>query len=341
MAVTQVADVVVPQIFTPYVQQLTEEKSNLIQAGLATRDAEADRLLAGGGLTFELPSFRDLANVADNVSTDNDASPSVAQKIQTSQETAVRLSRNQSWSSMDLTAALAGADPMQAIANLVSGYWTRRLQAIWVATTTGLFNDNAAAPTGGDQHLINDMTVDLSGGGFQEGVSTFSAEAFIDAVGTMGDSFENIVAVAMHSTVFFKAQKNNLIDFIPDARGEVAIPTFLGRRVIVDDGLPNAAGVFDTWMFGSGAFRLGVSTPRVPTEVDRNPEQGDGGGQETLFNRVEWALHPVGNAYIGTAASGGPSNANTANNLAHLDSWSRVFPERKQINIARLITQES
>jgi hypothetical protein len=34
-------------------------------------------------------------------------------------------------------------------------------------------------------------------------------------------------------------QKNNLIDFIPDAEGHINIPTFLGRRVIVDDGMPN------------------------------------------------------------------------------------------------------
>ena len=72
----------------------------------------------------------------------------------------------------------------------------------------------------------------------------------------------------------------------------------------------------------------------------RAPSAGNGSGQDTLFNRVEWCMAPVGYAYVGTAASGGPSNAATTNNLAAATSWRRVFPERKQISIARLVTRE-
>lgn len=59
--ITQIADVVVPEIFTPYVQQLTEEKVRLIQSGVAVRDPFMDTLLAGGGLTFNVPSFATLS----------------------------------------------------------------------------------------------------------------------------------------------------------------------------------------------------------------------------------------------------------------------------------------
>lgn len=348
--VTKIADVIVPEIFTPYVQQLTEEKARLVQSGVVSVDAAIQQMLAGGGLTFNVPSFRDLDNDADNVSTDNDASSSSPNKIGTSQETAVRLSRNQSWSSMDLTAALAGADPQSAIADRVAFYWARRLQSAFVATMQGVFADNAAVPAGGDTHTQDDLTNDISGGGYVAGVTDFSAEAFIDTLTTMGDSSGLLSAIMVHSTVFARMKKNNLIDFIPDARGEVEIPTFQGLVVIEDDGLPNpagagaaatAAGIYHTWILGTGAVRWGASSPKVPTEVDRLPSAGDGGGQDVLYNRVEWAIHPAGHAYIGTAPSGGPSNAATANNLAHADSWSRVFPERKQIKIARLITRES
>ena len=58
--VTRIADVVVPEIFTPYVQQLTAEKSRIIQSGAMVMDSELSSSLAGGGLTFNLPSFRDL-----------------------------------------------------------------------------------------------------------------------------------------------------------------------------------------------------------------------------------------------------------------------------------------
>lgn len=349
MAVTKIADVVVPEIYTPYKQLVTEQKSALIQSGVVARDASIDTLLNGGGLTFNTPSWKDLDNDEENTSTDNEASFSVPKKIGTVTEISVRLNRNQSWSAMDLAADLAGSKPMTAIGNRVGYYWTRRLQAMFIATMQGVFADNAAAPTAGE-HVQNDLTNNISGAAYSAGVTDFSAEAFIDTAVTMGDSAEALGMCFMHSIVYARAQKNNLIDFIPDANGVVNIPTFLGRRVIVDDGLPNpagtgaaqtAAGIYHTWLFGGGAVRYGVGTPETPFETDRLPSAGDGGGQEVMYDRVQWCLHPVGHAYVGTPPNGGPTNAATANNLASATSWRRVFTERKQIKIARLITRES
>ncbi len=339
--ITQIADVVVPEIFTPYVQQLTEEKVRLIQSGIVVRDPFMDTLLAGGGLTFNVPSFRDLDNDTDRVSTDTaideftggTAKPDPL-KIQTDQEVAVRLSRNNSWSSADLTSALAGTDPMAAIANRVAFYWTRRMQAVFVATQNGVIKDNVSNDAG-------DYENDISGVGYIAGVTDFSAEAFLDAAVTMGDSMQDLVAVMVHSVVFNRMQKNNLIDFIPDARGEVQIPTFLGREVIIDDGMPSAGNVYDTWLFGAGALRLGVGSPKVPTEVEREAGGGNGGGQEILYSRVQWSLHPNGHAYTGTSPNGGPGNGTGANDLNNAGSWNRVFPERKQIKFARLVTREA
>lgn len=342
MALVQIADVIVPTRFNPYVQQITEEKTRLIQSGALVRDAQIDGMLSGGGLTFNVPSWKDLANVPENVSTDdakgvNDAVP---QKTGTGQEVAVRMNRNQSWSEADLVSTLAGADPAASIAARVGDYWSRRMQAVFVATMKGVFADNAAAPSG-SEHVLNDLTNDISSTVYSAGVTDFNAAAFLDAILTIGDSMQDLTMVMVHSVVYGRMQKNNLIDFIPDARGEVMIPVYQGKQVIVDDGMPNASGVYDTWIFGAGAVRLGVGTPRVPTEIFRNPEAGAGGGQETLYNRVEWCLHPVGHKYAGSAPNGGPSNLATTNNLAHAGSWQRVYPERKQIKIARLITREA
>ncbi len=349
---TQVSDVVVPEIFTPYVQQQTEEKARLIQSGVIGRNALLDQHLSGGGLTFNVPSFRDLDSDADNVSTDSEAdilalsgsgatpalpgsfNDSIPMKVESSTEIAVRLSRNQSWSSADLANALAGADPLNSIATNVAFYWQRRLQAVFIATMNGVILDNVANDAGDYQNNI-------SGAVFVDGVTNFSAEAFIDAAVTMGDSMEQLIAVMVHSVVFARMQKNNLIDFLPDATGQIQIPTFLGREVIIDDGMPVTASVYDTWLFGSGAMQMGVSSPKVATEVERKPGAGNGGGQEILHSRVEWSMHPVGHAYTGTAANGGPGNGTGANQLNNATSWDRRFPERKQIKFARLVTREA
>jgi hypothetical protein len=241
---------------------------------------------------------------------------------------------------------------MQAIAGLVSDYWVGRMQSAFVATVQGVFADNAAAPTG-TEHTLNDLTVDISddaSGSYSAGVTDFTADAFIDACTTLGDGAAGVTAVMVHSIVYARMQKNNLIDFIPDSEGRINIPTFLGRRVIVDDGMPNpagrgaaqtASGVYHTWLMGPGVVRIGIGTAEVPTEVERNPAAGRGSGQEVMYSRVEWMLHPVGHRYEGTPAKGGPSNASTTNNLANASSWKRCFPERKQIKIARLISRES
>lgn len=339
---TQIADIVVPEVFTPYVQQMTEEKVRIIQSGAAVRDPSIDAMLAGGGQTFNIPSFRDLDNDEDRVSTDathmqftsSHGQEVVPRKIQTSQEVAVRLSRNNSWSSADLAAALAGEDPMEAIASRVAMYWSRRMQAAFVATMNGVIKDNDA--NDGDDYIH-----DISGNAYSAGVTDFSAEAMIDATLTMGDSMEDLTMIMVHSVVYARMQKNNLIDFIPDARGETRIPMFLGRQVIVDDGMPATTNVYDSWLFGPGAIRVGVGSPKVPTEVERLPSGGNGGGQEVLYNRVEWVLHPTGHAWEGGAAGGGPSNAASTNNLNDAGSWNRVYPERKMVKFARLVTREA
>lgn len=347
---TQISDVVVPEIFTPYSQLLTEEKSRIIQSGLAVRSGELDILLAGGGATFNVPSFRDLDNDADRISSDTsvpfataDASLPVAGlarppdplKTGTVREIAVRLNRNNSWSSTDLSIILAGVDPMQSIASRVASYWARRLQVVFIATWNGVIADNVANDAG-------DYENDISGGGFIDGVTNFSAEAFLDAAVTMGDSMEDLRAMVVHSVVYNRMQKNNLIDFIPDARGEVIIPNFLGREVIVDDGMPRTGQIYDTWLFGGGATQLGVGTPPIATEMDRKPGAGNGGGQDVLYSRVMWAMHPAGHAWIGTAGDGGPANTGTADDdLDEAGAWNRVFTERKQIKFARLVTREA
>jgi hypothetical protein len=344
--ITKLSDLIVPEIFNPYVQQRTEEKSRIISSGAAVRDTLLDQNLAGGGLTFNVPSFKDLDNETENVSSDDaddrftaGSANSAPKKTGAAQETAVRLSRNQSWSSADLASALTGRDPMDSIAGLVAGYWARRQQAAFIATMTGVFADNDAAPVG-SEHVLGDLTNDVSGATYLKGVTDFSASAFIDAAVTMGDSMGDLSMIAVHSIVYARMQKNQLIDFIPDARGETQIPTFLGRTVIVDDGITSSSGVFHTWLFGAGAVRLGMGSPKVPTETKRDPDAGNGGGSEILYNRVEWAIHPAGHRYIGTPANGGPSNAATSNNLANAASWQRAYSERKQIKIARLITRE-
>lgn len=338
--IVRLSDLIVPSIFSRYMQLYTTQKIRLVKCGAMALDPRLSLDLAGGGLTFNRPFFKDLDDDAENVSTDDPAQKSTPNKIGTGQEIQVRMNRNQSWSSMDLAAALTGEDPVQAITNLVSSYWARRWQGAFIATMNGVFANNALATDA--YHNQNDMTMDVSGASYTDGVTNFSAEAFIDACLTMGDSLNEMTMAGVHSVVYGRMLKNNLIDFVSDSvNGEaISIPTFLGRELIVDDGIPFTSGKFETWLFGRGSLAYGSAPPAVPVETKRDPDAGNGSGQETLYTRQQFCIHPVGHAYVGTAANGGPSNAATSNNLANANSWRRVVTERKQVKVARLITRE-
>lgn len=359
MAAVQVSDVIVPEVFTPYLQQQTEEKTNLIDSGVLVVSPVISNLLAGGGQTFQVPSFQDLdasdSTGAENVATDSladiqtasfqngtptdanrgDATP---QKIATTREIAARLVRNQSWSATNLSGELAGADPMSAIGSRVGNYWRRRLQSLFVSTFNGILADNAAAPSGSDTHTQNDLINDITGGSFIDGVTNFGADAVEDTLLTMGDSMNDLGAIMVHSVVYTRMKKLNLIDFIPDARGETNIEVYRGMRVIVDDAMPRTGAIYDSWIFGQGAAQLGEAAHDRPVAVHTEELAGNGDGQEILTTRKVYAIHPTGHAYIqGALPDGGPSNAD----IETAANWSRRYPERKQIKFACLRTREA
>jgi len=338
---TTIADVIVPETFTPYFVQQTEVKDRLVRSGAVVRDNELDAKLAGGGLIFSVPSMQDLADDEENVSSDQgaDATPG---SFATSLEKQVRLSRNRPWKETDLAAALAGVRPVAAAGALVGGYWSRRRQAALVATLQGVFADNAQAPDAGDTHTQDDMTIDISGAGYSAGVTDFSAEATVDTLATMGDSEDQIGIALMHSLTYARARKNNLIDFIPDSEGQVMIPTYLGKTVIVDDGMPNpagagaaqtGAGIFHTWFLGAGAIRMGFNTPANATAIQRNELANNGGGETVLMTRTETILHPVGYAYIGNSPGGGSTSRSAASSTASSDPWAGVLSEGVRLHL--------
>jgi hypothetical protein len=339
MALVQITDVVVPARFAAYVQVLTAQKSALIASGVVAVDAFLAGLLAGGGATFNLPFWNDLADTEANTSGDEKADYSgaavnspltdaVPLALTTGREIAVRVNRNQNWSAADLSGALAGSDPMDAIANRVADYWVRQDQRLFIAATQGVIADNIANDSG-------DMIENIATSGSVTDANRFSAEAFIDAQQTMGDRGSDLTAVVCHSIVEARMKKLNLIDYIPDSNGVVNIPTYQGKRLIVDDGMP----VFNTgsnpstsiWLFGASAFGMGEGSPRVPSAVSRYELAGKGGGQEVLTSRREFILHPRGFAFVGSPAGESPTNTE----FATATSWDRRV-ERKLIRFAEL-----
>ena len=145
----------------------------------------------------------------------------------------------------------------------------------------------------------------------------------------------------MHSVCYTTLQKLQLITFIPDARGEINIPTYLGLRVIVDDQLdvtPAATNgnVYTSVLFGQGAFGYGTTPAVEPSELERVANAGNGGGQDILHYRQNEIIHPQGFAFLSSGIAAGISATRTQ--LESATQWDRIYNERKNIPLAFLQT---
>ena len=313
---TIINDVIVPEVFNPYVIERTAELSAFYQSGIIARTPALDVLASSGGKLVNMPFWEDLSG-DDEVLSDTEAL--TVGKITAAQDVAALLARGRAWSVNDLAKALSGDDPMAAIGDLVAAYWARRFQAILVKTLDGVFGNNATLMTG-NKH-------DISGSAVAEDDDVISAKTAVDAIYKLGDSADKLTGFAMHSATVAKLAKDDLIEYIKPSEGEPEVPTFLGKRVVVDDSLPQAEGVYTTYIFGSGAFGWGEGGAPVPTETARDALSGD----DILVHRRHFILHPRGVAFQNDQVSG-PTPSNTE--LADYRNWLRVY-ESKNVRIVQ------
>ena len=324
MAKTVITDVIVPEVFNPYVIERTAELSAFYQSGIIARNPELDRLASSGGKLINMPFWEDLDGDDEVLS---DSTALTVGKITAKQDVAALLTRGRAWSVNDLAKALSGDDPMAAIGDLVAEYWARRFQAILIKTLDGIFG---LVTSGTYTTEMNTNKHDISA--LQGDAAVIDAKTAVDAIYKLGDNADKLTGFAMHSATVAKLTKDDLIETIPPSEGKPAVRTFLGKPVVVDDGLPNDNGVYTTYIFGAGAFGWGEGGAPVPVETARDALAGD----DILIHRRHFILHPRGVAFqnadlsYGSGTNATPSNDNLANPL----NWKRVY-EPKNVRIVQ------
>ncbi|WP_195631739.1 major capsid protein [Enterocloster bolteae] len=323
---TTLQDVIVPELFNPYVINRTMELSALLQCGIITNNSEFDALASQAAPTVNMPFFEDLTGESEQVIEGGDLTDN---KISSSKDVAAIIRRAKMWSATDLSAALAGSDPMAAIATLVAQFWARDMQKELIAVLNGIFGTVPAGGSGAPpaETRLESNLLDISGK--SGAAANWSGSAFIDAEQKLGDAKAQLTGVCMHSATEAYLKKQNLIDTVQPSN-DVAFGTYQGKRVIVDDGCPVASGVYTTYLFGNGAVALGNGNPVgfVPTETDRAKRKGS--GVDYLINRRTSILHPRGIAF--TSASVAKTEGPSRTELADPKNWNPVY-EPKQIRI--------
>ena len=330
MAITKIADVIVPELFNRYVINRTMELSAFFQSGIVVNSPEFDALASEAARTHNMPFFEDLQGDSEPTLEDVKMTPA---KIGSNKDVSTTILRQKMWAATNLSAALAGADPMKAIGDLVAQYWARDMQKELIAVLAGVFGTTTADPSGTPkaETRMADHILDLTTGK-AEAAKQISASAFIDACQMLGDAQSQLTGVAMHSATKSYLKKLNLIETERDST-DVEFDTYQGRRVTVDDGCPVADNVYTTYLFGNGAVAYGYGSPvgHVATEVDRDKQTG--GGVDYLINRKAFILHPRGIAYTGAKRE--HVETPTRAELAMAENWNPVY-EPKQLRIVAI-----
>lgn len=315
--ITKIIDTITPKVFNAYMDQYINEHSLLVRSGAVVADERVSRNITAGGLTVNMPFWNDLSGEDQVLSEDKEIETG---KITSGKDVAAVLYRGQGWSVNELAGVVSGSDPMRAILDRIGGFWLRQEQKVLMAVLKGLF---ATSGPLADTHLL-----DLSKKPGKAAV--VDAKAILDAKQLMGDASRKLKILAVHSSVYTKLQKDNLIQYIQATDANIQIPTYLGYTLLVDDELTPEGDVYTSYLLGSGAFGRNTGHPEGLTTFET--ERKAAAGVDNVYTRRALTMHPYGvrwqdNSIVGLT----PSNAE----LATAENWKKVY-EDKNIGIVAI-----
>lgn len=321
MTNTKIADVIVPEVFSPYVMEKTQELSALYKSGIAVINPKLNELISGGGKTITIPAFKDLTGRSQVLS---DTNAITTNKIQSKEDIACVLYRANAWSSNELAGALSGTDPIEVIASLVAGYWVREEQAILIDVLTGVFGASTMA----------DLVQDNSTG-------VYDGDLIIDAQGRLGDNAGKLKGLVMHSAVRNDLLKKDKTAFQTWRENGIEYNKYLGYDVIVDDTCPVNNGVYTSYLFAQGAVSLGTGTPSALTltETDRDSLASN----DILINRKALVVHANGTKWVGTPLGATPSDTElkTGTNWVRTSDVKNMGIVQVKAKIGTVVTPEN
>ena len=319
---TQLADIITPEIYNTYMRTKTAEKSAFVQSGIAVADERVSRNITAGGLLVNMPYWNDLSG-ADEVLDDGDTGLTTG-KITAGADIACVMYRGKGWQVNELSAVVSGDDPMGALMNRLTDFRLRKEQQVLISVMNGLFGTADNEGPLAEKHL-NDISTAT------DAAAKINGSAILDTKQLLGDAYTRVNTLVMHSAVYTALQKQQLIEYIPEANNtNIQIPTYLGYRVIIDDGVPfsgtGADTVYDTYLFGTGSIGRNSGEPSSLTTFEKARDAAK--GNDYIYTRWAITMHPYGVKWTNASVSGiTPSNEDLANPL----NWEMVYEDHKNI----------
>lgn len=281
-----------PQAFGAYVKRIPNvTKNELAKCGAIGSNEQARAALANqtGSLYARIPYF---GRIDGSTSQNNDGATDIASTNTTTYEQGfVVASRMDSWTERSFSKNItAGVDFMNNVAAQIADYKLEVRQAMLLAILEGVYGMNVEGDTVAAKaaaEFIEKHTFDISAGDGEAAMvgSTTLNKAIQKACGDNKNIFKLVI---MHSEVATNLENIKLLKYMTqtDADGierELALATWNGRVVLIDDNMPVDGGKYTTYVLGQGAIILDDIGDAVPYEMSRDPKTN--GGQDTLYVR--------------------------------------------------------
>lgn len=329
------SDVIIPEVFTPYVIEQTTQRDAFLQSGVVQPLAELNA--TEGGDFVNVPFWK--ANLSGDFEVLTDSSSLTPGKISADKQIGVVLHRGRAFEARDLAALAAGSDPMAAIGSKIGAYIANQRQKDLLSALSGVFG---SVNTTDSNAALFGLTID---GGSGDTPTTLSPRHVAKAKALLGDAGDKLAAVAVHSAVYYDLVERKLVDYVVagDGNGGSAtasggsiaaayggadtVPTYCGLRVIVSDDVATtgsgASTEYSTYFFTQGAVASGEQAG-LQMETDRDILAKS----DAMSVDLHYCYHPVGTKWAVTTTNPTRSALETVGN------WSKVY-ETKNIGIVR------
>lgn len=347
-----------PQAFGKYVDRIPNvTKNELAKSGAVGTNQNAHDALANqtGSLYARVPYF---GRIDGSTSQNNDGGTDIASTSTTTYEQGfVVASRMDGWTEKSFSKNItAGVDFMDNVAAQIADYKMDVRQAMLLAILKGVFSMSTTGSTVAakaakeflDKHVYN-ITAN-AGDDALIGAATLNK-----AIQKAGGDNKNIFKlVIMHSEVATNLENMKLLKYMTytDADGiekELALATWNGRTVLVDDNMPTenvakagdveAYTAYTTYVLGEGAIILDDIGDAVPYEMSRDPKTN--GGQDTLYVRDRYICGVDGISFEKPAtitASASNTDLETGANWNIINDGTKAIPH-KAIAIAKIVSK--
>lgn len=347
-----------PQAFGKYVDRIPNvTKNELAKSGAVGTNQNAHDALANqtGSLYARVPYF---GRIDGSTSQNNDGGTDITSTNTTTYEQGfVVASRMDGWTEKSFSKNItAGVDFMDNVAAQIADYKMDVRQAMLLAILKGVFSMSITGSTVAakaakeflDKHVYN-ITAN-AGDDALVGAATLNK-----AIQKAGGDNKNIFKlVIMHSEVATNLENMKLLKYMTytDADGierELALATWNGRTVLVDDNMPTedvakagdveAYTAYTTYVLGEGAIILDDIGDAVPYEMSRDPKTN--GGQDTLYVRDRYICGVDGISFEKPAtitASASNTDLETGANWNIINDGTKAIPH-KAIAIAKIVSK--